>query len=213
MTVVTTAWIAAGCPLARPPSISGGCARCGAVAALVPTGQVISRHLGREGWVDPCGAGVCPACTWSYRQPALRAVPHLICRHPPALAALTRPALAQALSRAVPADQALTVPTRMARKHLLPQAAWGRVFYDNAGLPWSGQDAARLGLLARLRALGVGAGEFTSPAPPYRVLRAHPAPARQEIQHAWGELTGWRDRPIWLHLALTATTPERDPHE
>lgn len=88
MDVLHTAWQPNDRPLtATTPTLSGSCARCGAAqAALVSTRDVVSKTFtGYERWRQPAGAGLCPACVWGYRTPALRATAHLVSRTPVSL--------------------------------------------------------------------------------------------------------------------------------
>ena len=209
MDVLTAAWQACGQPL---PAVHrnrnrGACARCGrADDELVPTRDVVSKvFTGYDTWRDPSGSGLCPACTWAYRTPELRAVAHLVTFAPPCLQQLEPAALADLLSVAVPADLAVIVPLRPGRKHLLPAAVWGRVTVDDAQLPWTAADADRLAAMRRLRALGFGSRMLTEPAPVWSVLRKLPRNWVDQVLTDWAALDPWRSRPPWFDLAVRAS--------
>ena len=98
MDVLTTAWTAVGAPTS-PSSTHGPCARCGQHASLTATRTVVSKvFTSFDTWVDPAGAGVCPACAWGYSTPSLRSSAHLVIRSPKSsLSSLTRPAVLEVL--------------------------------------------------------------------------------------------------------------------
>ncbi len=210
MTVLTTAWRAAGSPARSDIAIAGICARCGSPAELTPARAVISKTFtGFGGWIDPSGHGLCPACCWGYDTDALRLSPHLVEADPPHLTRLTKTQTGELLQQGcLGSGQALVVPLRAGRKHLVPTAAWGRVTTDNTQLPWGDSDARRLRIVARLRGLGFGTRMLAAPAPAYPTLRRLPATDWPQVISWWGELDPWRvaDSP-WLALALHVTTP------
>lgn len=210
MNVLTAAWLGTGAPTTGTNADEGPCARCGLAGELVPTRSVISKSFTSfDGWSDPAGPGLCPACTWGHSSAALRSVPHLVTREPTALRKLTKQE-AGTLLRAgdLGPGRALVVPLRPGRKHVLPTAIWGRVSIDDIHLPWRAQDAELLTLILELRADGFGTRMLSEPAPPFRVLQAIPSVKWQRILHIWDQLAPWRapDNP-WLPLALHLTTP------
>jgi hypothetical protein len=150
-------------------------------------------------------------CSWGYATAGLRAGAHLITRTPAMVQALTRDQARAALTSALAADQALVVPLRPGRKHVLPDAVWGRVSVDDAHLPWGEHDAALLQLVIDLRGKGFGSRMLAEPAPPYPVLQTLPRADWQPVLQAWEQLTPWRvpDSP-WLPLALHVTLPISD---
>lgn len=209
MDVLTAAWTAAGAPLVTVPSTRGTCSRCGSRDAdLTPTRHVVSDvFTGFDGWVNAAGAGLCAGCSWGYRTPRLRAVAHLVTADPPRLAELTAGRLGDHLDRPVPPDVALVVPLRPGRKHLLPEAGWGRVTVDDTQLPWTAADCARLAAMRRLRARGFGSRMLAAPAPPWSVLRRLPRPWWRDVDLDWAQLAPWRTRRPWFDLAILATIP------
>jgi len=184
----------------------GTCARCATASSeLATTRTVVSKTFtGFDGWADPSSGGLCPPCTWAYRTPVLRQVPHEITTHP-SCRALTRPRLRALLAHPVPTTTALVVPLRPGRKHLLPTAQWGRVTTDDATLTWTDADADRLGVMATLRAQGFGPRMLLAPAPAWPVLVKLPPRQRLLTQQDWSLLTPWRRARPWFDLAVHAS--------
>lgn len=203
------------------------CARCAQPTSSATLAcKVVSKvFTAYDGWHDCSASGVlCPICTWGYRTPQLRLVPHLVQAgmSSPASANAANPAAATAVPRlhaltarhvvdvlAEPLDPrtALVVPLRPGRKHLLPNAGWGKVTVDDAQLSWTAADAHRLHLVRRLREAGFGSRQLAEPAPPYPVLRRTPASSWTQLITDWALLTPWRTRQIWLDLACAITIP------
>lgn len=203
MDVLSCAWVANGAPPAPNASQWGRCARCSRAAALTATRQVVSKAFtALDQWAEPAGFGLCATCSWSYTTPMLRSQPHLVTQHP----TMTVLGLAQVYqllaSQPLEPTTALVVPLRPGRKHLLPQATWGRVTIDNIALPWSVGEVWLLGLVGQLRRLGFGSQMIAQPAPAWPVLRRHPQNLWPDIQSAWSELNPWRPQSPWLELAL-----------
>lgn len=206
MDVLTAAWSAHGCPLPADQSMTGQCARCSRDAALVATRTVVSKvFTAFDGWREPGGAGLCPACTWGFRAPGLRLVAHLVTSAPLKLQALDPPSLGQLLGAPLPAEVAVIVPLRPGRKHLLPEAVWGRVAVDDARLPWTASDVDRLAAMCRLRALGFGPRMLTEAAPAWPVLRRLPHSRWSQILGDWSRLELWRSRRPWFDLGVQAS--------
>lgn len=209
-TVLSAAWAAAGSP-SSPSTASGPCARCSSGGSLVPVKTVVSKvFTGFDGWANPSGPGLCPACAWGYQHPQLRARPHLVTRAPARLVALDRRGTFEVLAGGpLEATAALTVPLRPGRKHLFPGASWGRVTLDDVQLPWTVLETQRLVLVARLRSQGFGTRMLTEPAPPFPVLRRLPVGDWAGAMRDWAQLAPWRTQPSpWLDLALHVTTPK-----
>lgn len=214
MDVLTAAWTGSGAPSAIAPGLGrqGRCARCGQTATLTPTTAAVSKTFtGYDGWRDVTGRGLCLVCSWGYTTPSLRLLPHKVTREP---ASLTQLSAAQAatwlLNGALTPGDALVVPLRPGRKHLMPSASWGRVTVDDAPLTWTTTDAELLHEILMLRRCGFGSRMLREPAPPFAVLSLLPAHRWSTVLQAWRRLTVWRspDNP-WLDLALhVTTTPE-----
>lgn len=210
MTVMTTAWRAAGAPVRSDIAVSGVCARCGQRGELTSARAVISKSFtGFESWVDPSGLGLCPSCCWGYATPELRLVPHLVTVEPAALTALSKADVSALLAAGgLAAGQAVIVPLRPGRKHLLPTAHWGRVTVDDAHLSWNVDDARRLQTVQQLRDLGFGTRMLGAGAPPFTALRKLPAQQWSTVIDGWAQLDPWRAGPSpWLALALHITVP------
>lgn len=209
-----TAWLASGSPdTGLETDHHGPCARCLRPSALTKSQRVISTQFtAYDTWADAAGRGLCPACTWVYRDKTLRARPHLVTREPVGLSELTLPQLRAHLSGPLNTNEAVSAPLRAGRRHVLPTAMWGRVGVDGTPLPWTRSDAALLDVVEQLRGWGFSWLAFTGHAPPWAPL-SRLAPAQQAQALAdWAQLAPWRDptRSLWLRLALLATTPEAD---
>lgn len=207
MDVLTAAWSAAA-PATDVSAIHGPCARCSSPGAAIATRSVVSKTFtGYASWVNPSGPSICARCAWAYQTPQLRLNPHLVTGRP-SLTPLTRPALAALLAGGqLDVTTALIVPLRPGRKHLIPEAGWGRITLDDVQLPWTGHDATRLNIVIDLRSLGFGSRMLTATAPPWLVLRRLPATSWGQIMHSWQQLQPWRTPASpWLALALHATS-------
>lgn len=208
MTVLTTAWKAAGVDSAGGDV--GACARCSRQGPLTPAREVVSKTFtAYDSWARPSGRGLCPACTWGYSSPELRSSIHLITREPAAVHACTRQQARRLLEAvALPVDHVLVVPLRPGRKHLLPDADWGRIVLDDAQISWTTDDAQRLRTLRQLREHGFGTRMLRAPSPPFAVLQRLPAGTWASVMDAWRALAPWRtDVSPWLDVALHLTMP------
>lgn len=208
MDVLGAAWAAAGKP---PPTQlehngAGKCGRCGRLSELVATRGVVSRvFTAWDNWHDLAANGVCHACAWGYRHPPLRTAVHLVTTAPtfrPLMAAQ----LHAVLSSPLPPAMAVIVPLRPGRKHLIPEAGWGRVTVDDARLPWSAGDADRLAAMTRLRQHGCGPRMLAEAAPPFGVIRRADPHTRAAMLADWDRLAPWRRNRQWLDVGLRATT-------
>lgn len=209
MDVLTTAWLSCGAPLTVGRPVGGSCARCGRDdLSLVAAAAVVSRvFTGYDGWRDLYSPGLCPVCSWGYQALELRTFIHLVTADPPFLQQLDVTALGDLLTTPLGPDAAVVVPLRPGRKHLFPTAVWGRVTVDDAHLPWTAADAARLAAMQRLRYAGFGSRMLTEPAPPWPVLRRLPAGQWVQTLDDWRALDLWRLRRPWLDLAVRASRP------
>lgn len=206
MDVLLAAWQACGRPQALPPTTDGTCARCSSLADLVATRAVVSKvFTGYDQWRNPSGAGLCPACTWGYRTAELRTAAHLVTADPPCLQQLDPDQLGALLSEPLAPTVAAVVPLRPGRKHLFPNAVWGRVTVDDTQLPWTAGDVDRLAAMRRLRAMGFGSRMLTQPAPAWTVIRRLPKSWTDQVLEDWTALDPWRARPAWFDLAVQAS--------
>lgn len=200
------AWRASGSPRGSQLAAVGRCGRCLGVDTLTPTGQVVSENFtGFDSWRGSPRDGLCPACAWGYRTPALRAAAFRVTADPPQLQLLPIEDLAAALARQVGAEEAISVPLRAGRKHVLPEARWGQVCVDGTNLPWSSDDVLILAIVLRLRKGGIPGPALRSPAPPWNTMRSLESAGRSELLEDWERLAPWRDRPAWMDLAVLAT--------
>lgn len=211
MSVLTTAWAASGATAPASGEVVDRCARCSAPDALTPVRDVVSKvFTAYDGWGRPGGGGgLCPTCAWGYATTALRSSITLVTQAPAAVTTCTREHARDLLVRgALAPGQALVVPLRPGRKHLLPDARWGRVVVDDAQLAWSTVDAHRLATVVQLRAQGFGTRMLRAPSPPYAVLRQLPTSNWAQAIDAWAQLKPWRtEANPWLEVALHLTTP------
>lgn len=215
MDVLTAAWSAAA-PATDDDTTPERCARCSTPGAAFPARSVVSKTFtSYASWANPSGSRICARCAWGYQTPKLRLNPHLVTGQP-SLTELTRPAVAALLAGGhLDPTTALIVPLRPGRKHLMPEAGWGRITLDDVQLPWTDHDAARLNIVVALRRLGFGSRMLAAAAPPWLVLRRLPATSWAHVMDSWLQLQPWRvPASPWLALALHATTtltPEEAP--
>lgn len=187
----------------------GSCARCGTRGRLVATRSVVSKTFtSYEHWAAPAGGGLCPACAWTYTDPGLRALPHLVTRTPATLAALgRRDVFAHLNTGALAPDAALSVPLRPGRQHVMAHARWGHLTTERTSFPWSARDALRLTVLAGLRERGFTPRMMAAPAPDFTILHALPKGGWALVIDGWKALAPWREEPsLWMAIALFATT-------
>ena len=214
--VVTTAYAAAtGAAVSWPPAgVPGGpaCARCGR-----PTEgcgrrvrETVSRTFtGFDGWVDVAAPTMCRVCVWVYTTTALRSDLMVVTSDPPRATKLSKSRLRRVLGHAISSNSAVVVPLRPGRKHILPHARWGRVAVDDVALPWTELDAERLSAAVRLRRCGFSLAALGRAAPAFNTLRTNPHRAWASIFSDWDRLDPWRERPVYLDLAATASTSSR----
>lgn len=205
--VVSVAWKATGSPTTIDPPASstqepGACARCGETDSLTPIRKVLSRNFTAfDGWSCLNSAGLCRACSWAYRHPLLRTVPHLVVRWPELIQPLTPEGLSATLSRSLSTNLAVVVPLRAGRKHAVSAATWGHVVADDVLLTWTATDADRLTIVHSLHDLGVSHKAMTGPVPPYTVLRSLSPDLVAQVLAWWEQLAPWRGQPMRFQLA------------
>jgi hypothetical protein len=204
---VRDAWEAAGCPEAVPADAGGQCARCGTAGPVTRWRDVLSANFGdwdRLRWRD--SGAFCPACAWAFGHKPLRTRAHVIA---PGRVTLAAPGdLLAALSAPVGMPLLVVVPVA-GKKHIAPWAPYGVVATDHEQLRWTGADAGRLAVLARLRGAGFGEAALGEPAPRWMILRNLDPAGRADAVTAWAALAPWRDRPAYLAVACRATrTPK-----
>lgn len=205
MDVLAAAWTAFGRPgeAGLPES---RCARCAVMREVAGPGQPVSGNFSSwDEWAQP-GGKVCVACSWGYREPALRRRPLLVSCAPPQAIYPDPRSLLSLLGEPLPATLALTVPMRPGRKHLLHSAEWGRIGTGDAVLSWSAADAERLGAVIQLRADGFTGRMLSAAVPAYAVMRSLSPAGQQRALADWSALRPWRSRRPWLDLAVRATS-------
>ncbi|QYB00668.1 hypothetical protein I1A62_00645 (plasmid) [Rhodococcus sp. USK10] len=192
---------------AEPADRVAGCARCGhATTVMIPVGQVISRRFtGFESWTNLAGRRLCQVCVWVYRRRPLRVDAHVVTRDPATIRAASPALLHQVLSTPINADTAVIVPLRPGRKHLLPDASWGQVTVDDAGLTWAAADADRLTVMRRLRGHGFTEMMLRQDTPAYPVLSRLPAEQWPQLLDDWHSLGVWRQAGPWFEVGLRAS--------
>lgn len=207
--VLHAAWAADHRPTPRcwAPSGDGRCARCGTDTVLTPLDAIVSAKFTAWDTVDPSGRGLCQPCTWGFTAPKLRTGDRLITTTP-TLTLLQPSDLFRVLAAPLPGSSSVVVISRPNRKHALPGARWGHVHLDDAPLPWTHHDAARLHHLHRLRRLGFPASAIVDMTPPAATTRRLPASQRQDAISSWRAIAPWRkgDRGSALTIALRATS-------
>lgn len=208
MDLVMLAWQAAGSPTVKADQVlTGLCSRCSTPTSHgVPTRACISKKFTAfESWDNPRGQLLCPACAWSYREPALRTRAHILTQRLTLTAATTTELCADLLTGPLNPTRALVIPLRPGRKHLIHHATWGRIALDDTTVTWTAADAGRLEATLRLRRHGFGPRMLTQPAPCWDVLYSIPRNHWAAITLDWNALNPWRATP-WLPLALYLTT-------
>lgn len=206
MDVLHAAWQGSGCP--TPPGLvftAGHCARCETTGPVTPAGEVVSaKWTGWSSWRTAVNPVLCRACSWGYRTAELRAGAFLITSQP-TMTALPASELLAILTTPLRFDWAVVLPLHRNRKHVLPEARWGRLCVDDAALEWTAADADRLQTMHRLRGLGFSTTSMARPAPPFPVLRKH-APGRYpDILRWWAEMAPWRPGTPWFAAAALVT--------
>ena len=188
------------------------CARCGRDGAATPTGQVVSRSFtAYDSWQDPSGDLVCPVCVWGHLGVGVRNDIRHVHRDPPRDRVMsTHDAFDLLATEPIPPGQAVVIPLRPRRKHILPQAIWGRVMADDVGITWVRADTKRLATVRDLRESGVTPAQLYAPAPPHHVVNAAGSKAA-DVLAAWTALRPWRSpRNPWMAAAIRVTgTPDR----
>lgn len=204
MDVLTAAWVGAGSPEVAQGPGRGSCARCGQDRQLKATRAVVSKNFtGFDRWSDPRGGGLCSVCAWGYTAEGLREHPHLVLSGG-TLRRLSGAALHTLLGRPLNCGQAIIVPLRAGRQHLVPEALWGRVTMDHAALTWTGRDVERLAAVQRLLEAGFGSRMLEEPAPAYGVIRRLERTELEQVLADWAVVEPWRRRPLWLGVAVRA---------
>ncbi|WP_213578553.1 hypothetical protein [Rhodococcus sp. USK13] len=193
--------------VATPDDRETGCARCGRVTAvMIPVGRVISRRFtGFESWTNLAGRQLCEVCVWVYRHRPLRTEAHIVTRTPVTLTPAGPQQLRQVLSTVVDADTAVLVPLRPGRKHVLPDARWGKVTVDDTALSWTAADAVRLQVVRRLRAHGFSETMLRDDSPAYSVLSRVVADQWPQVFDDWNHLTPWHHAGPWFDVGLRAS--------
>lgn len=209
-TVSAAAWRARSPLPTTAPAFTGACGCCGTIGDLWPARDAISRNFtAYDQWTHPAHPWLCAACTWTFTDPDLRTIPHLIV-DPDQLQPLTTTDAFQLLAAGpLGLHQAVVVPLRPGRRHLMPIARWAHVCTDTGCLPWTPADAHLLTTYAWLRRLGFSPAELAQSAPAYPTLRRRPAAERGHILTTWQQLNPWRcPDSLWLPLASRITKEE-----
>ena len=204
--VVAAAW-AANPPPPPPPPPQGHCGRCGQTQPVWPAHQALSPNFSAyDTWTSPSHRWLCAACTWAYTTPALRSTTHRITTTA-TLQSLTRTqALDLLRSHPLTSDEALVMPLRPGRRHLLPTAPWGHITTDPGPIPWTSTDTHLLTEYAALRQRGFTPADLASRAPDFKRLQRCGGPDLAGTLNLWKRLDPWRcpDSP-WLAIASHVT--------
>jgi hypothetical protein len=206
MDVLHAAWHGRGMPTPAGLTFAVGCcARCNTSGPVTPAGDVVSaKWTGWSSWRTAVNPALCAACSWAYRTPELRAGAYLITDEP-SMTALTPDALLNVLTGPLNPECSVVLPLHGNRKHVLPEARWGRLCIDDAALEWTTDDADRLRVMNRLRRLGFSTRSMATQAPPLSVLRKHASGSYADILRWWDQLRPWRPDTPWFAAAALAT--------
>lgn len=204
----------AGVEPAGAEPVGTGCARCRThTSVMVPIrGAVSGRFTAYRSWTNMTGARLCAACAWAYRTPQLRRMAHRITRRPDTITAVSAAELFAALCDPIDADTAFTVPTA-GRKHLLPDAQWGRIYVDETAVSFTADDRRSLVAMARLRGAGFSEPALFASEPSYRVLAIVPHERWEDIFDDWMTLDLWRAADPWWQIGIRATRHIRTERE
>ncbi|MFF0818621.1 hypothetical protein ACFYVR_26260 [Rhodococcus sp. NPDC003318] len=173
---------------------------------MTPVGRVVSRRFtGFGSWLDRGGRALCEACAWVYSMRSLRVVAHRIARNTYVLSELDSQALYEVLSAPIGVDVAVVVPLVPGRKHVLPDAQWGRVAVDELALDFTAADRDRLAAMSRLQAAGFTEAALVRPAPDHRTMTRIPSERWPAVLADWDALAPWRAAAPWWHLGIRAT--------
>jgi hypothetical protein len=206
MDVLHAAWRGRGMPTPAGLTFAAGrCARCDTSRPVTPAGDVVSaKWTGWSSWRTAVNPALCAACSWAYRTLELRAGAFLITDEP-SMTALTPDALLDALAGPLSPCRSVVLPLHRNRKHVLPEARWGRLCVDDTTLEWTAADADRLRTMNRLRRLGFSTSSMTRPAPPFSVLRKQTSGSYADVLRWWDQLRPWRPDTPWLAAAALVT--------
>ena len=208
MDVLQAAWQALGQPTSPHLDVAaathGDCARCARPGPVVAAETVLSaKWTGWGSWRTAGRPALCQACAWGYGDTRNRQGAMLITRSP-TCARLDPHVLARTLTAAVPVDHAVVLPLRPNRKHVLPEARWGRLTVDDVPVRWTAGDAHRFTVTLRLRRWGFTGRGLAQPAPDFPTLRRLPAPVRRQVLDLWPSLDPWRPNTPWLSAGSLA---------
>lgn len=210
--VLTVVDVVAGVesPVVDDVAVGGPCARCGSPSGRISVADVVSRvFTGTDRWIHPAGRSLCGVCAWAYSAPRAREAIRCVSRAPAAVRELTlAQAYAQLSGGGLEASLALVIPIRPGRRHLLPQAQWGRIVTDHGCFTWSSTDADRLLAVHRLHGAGIPAAALMGAAAPWLVIdRARSSGQLAQTLNDWELLKPWRAGSMhpWLALAQRLT--------
>lgn len=197
-------------PVVDDVAVGGPCARCGSPSGRISVADVVSRvFTGTDSWIHPAGRSLCGVCAWAYSAPRVREAIRCVSRAPAAVRELTlAQAYAQLSGGGLEASLALVIPIRPGRRHLLPQAQWGRIVTDHGCFTWSSTDADRLLAVHRLHGAGIPAAALMGAAAPWLVIdRARSSGQLAQTLNDWELLKPWRAGSMhpWLALAQRLT--------
>lgn len=178
------------------------CGVCRRTTDVAPAGKVLTSSFGSWDDISADQSGrrwLCPACVYAFRAPELRTKATIVTGDPDSLTHPSPHDLAQRLSRAIGATEAVIVP--LTRKRVVaPRAAWGKLATDYEVITWSGRDAAMLSAALRLREAGFGPRALADPSPPLTVLRGLPLNQHTRVNQLWRRLQPVRDNKARLPL-------------
>ena len=206
MDVLHAAWRGRGMPTPAGLTFAAGrCARCDTSGPVTPAGDVVSaKWTGWSSWRTAADPALCAACSWAYGTLELRAGAYLITDEP-SVTALAPDALLDVLAGPLNPGCSVVLPLHRNRKHVLPEARWGRLCIDDVALEWTTDDADRVRAMNRLRRLGFSTTSMSRSAPPFSTLRMQTTGSYVDVLRWWDQLRPWRPDTPWFAAAALAT--------
>lgn len=195
--------------MTAPAPTAGQCGRCGAHGPTVTSSRIVSERFTEfDTW--PFGSRrLCVPCAWAYS--------HKLATQPAMLITTTTTTqyangadLAPALTKgALQSTEAVMVPGRQRRRHVLPTTRWGHLNTDRVAIPWDETAARRLTDQVWLRVtIGAAWTQLAAPAPPASLLTAQPGEVWPRIVAAWESLQVWRTiPPLWAATSILSNQP------
>lgn len=204
------AWVAAGRPAVDAPAPTPGqCGRCGVHGPTVTSSRIVSERFTEfDTW--PFGSRrLCVPCAWAYSH-KLAAQPAMLITTITTIEYANGADLGPALTKgALQTTEAVMVPGRQRRRHVLPNMQWGHLSTDRVAIAWDETAARRLADQVWLRVtIGAAWTQLAAPTPPASLLIAQPSEVWPRIIAAWESLQVWRAIPsLWAATSILSNQP------